>query len=267
MILPYKFQGADVIFLAARFSYGFVWIILFLSACTSPKKIIYFQDISENIPDTMKVSAFSDHIIQPGDILQVNISSANPAADALFNNINQALNNGSNEPGIIVDRSGFINMPYTGRISMNGLNTTQAKDSMQKLLAPQLKDPTVNVRIANFKVSVLGDVAKPGTYTVPNERVNILQAISLAGDLNITGKRNNIVIIREEKGSKIFTRVDLRSKNSVESEYFNLRSNDVVYVEPSKGKITQNDTRTFQIATFAATLLSLVTIIITRANF
>lgn len=252
---------------AIRFSYSFVLAILFLSACTSPKKIVYFQDISENVPDTIKLAAFADHTIQPGDILQVNISSANPSADALFNNINQPLDNRSTEPGIIVDRYGFINLPYTGRVLMNGLNTTQAKDTIQKLLGSQLKDPTVNVRIANFKISVLGDVAKPGTYTITNERVNILQAISLAGDLNITGKRDNIVVIREEKGSKIFTRIDLRSKNLVGSEYFNLRSNDVVYVEPSKGKITQNDTRTFQIATFAATLLSLVTIIITRANF
>lgn len=254
-------------FPAAKFSYGFILIIIFLSACTSPKKIIYFQDINESVPDTMKLAEFPDHIIHPGDILQVNITSANPDADVLFNNINQPSNNALNEPGIIVDRSGFINLPYTGRVSMNGLNTTQAKDSIQKLLEPQLKDPTVNVRIANFKVSILGDVSKPGTYAIPNERVNILQAISLAGDLNITGKRNNIMVIREEKGSKIFTRIDLRSKSLVESEYFNLRSNDVVYIEPSKGKITQNDTRTFQIATFAATLLSLVTIIITRANF
>jgi polysaccharide biosynthesis/export protein len=243
-------------------------LILFLSACTSPKKILYFQDARNRGSDTISMQAVPDHIIKAGDILQITIASSNAEADQLFNAINRPVSSASdgNIPGIVVDKPGYIDIPYAGHFKISDMTVIQARDSIQRMLTVQLKDPIVNLRIANFHVSVLGDVARPGTFTIPNERINILQAISLAGDLNITGKRNEVQVIREVEGKKIFTRVDLRSKYLVQSDFFYLRSNDMVYVEPSKNKITQNDARTFQIVSLGATLLSLATIIFIRAD-
>lgn len=242
-------------------------IIIIFSACTSPKKIVYFQDARTNGVDTLQIQAVPDHIIKAGDLLQITIASANAEADELFNAINgPASSSPEGIRGIVVDKNGYINLPYAGHFKISDMTVIRAKDSIQSLLTLHLKDPVVNLRIANFHISVLGDVARPGTFTIPNERINVLQAISLAGDLNITGKRSNILVIREMDGQKIFTKIDLRSKYLVQSDFFYLRSNDMVYVEPSKNKITQNDARTFQIISLGATLLSLATIILIRAD-
>lgn len=239
-------------------------LLFFLNACTSGKKIIYFQDLAAGKTDSSRV--LIDHRIQPNDILNITVSSFSPEMDNSVNAVNTAGNNAATIPGYLVSSEGNIELPFAGKVKVGGLTPSVARDTVRTRLAPMLKDPSVNIRVANFKVSVLGDVNRPGTFNIPSEKVSVLEALSLAGDLTITGRRDNVLLIREQEGMRFYQRLDLRSGDLFRSPYFYLQSNDVIYIEPGKGKMAQGDTRTWQVMTFAATALSLVTIILTRAK-
>lgn len=239
--------------------------ILFLAACTSPKKIVYFQDISAAKIDSLtKPTA---HIIQTNDILQITVTSLNPEADAPFNKNSPSIENSNGYPaGYTVDSSGSIDLPYLGTTGVAGLTSYRLKTMLRERLSPFLKEPAINVRIANYKISVLGEVAKPGTYTIPVERVTLPEALSLAGDLTINGQRDNVLIIREENGHRTYARIDLKKSDVFQSPFYYLHANDVIYIEPGRGKIAQADTRRWQVISLITTLVSLGTIIISRID-
>ncbi|NCT11060.1 MAG: polysaccharide export protein, partial [Flavobacteriia bacterium] len=138
----------------------------------------------------------------------------------------------------LVDNNGEIDFPVLGKLKVGGLNRNELIELLTNKLDPNyIKNPNINIRLANYKVSVLGDVRLPGSYTIPNERITILEALALAGDLNISGKRQNILVIREEDGKKIQYQVDLLSKQLFISPVYYLQQNDVVYVEPNYARI------------------------------
>lgn len=221
-------------------------VVLFTPSCTTTKNIVYFNDVQ----DTSFISRgeMGEVPIQNNDILSISISSLNVEASAIFNITNNFSNPASSVadkntpqyPGYLVNVDGNIQMPILGTIKAAGLTKSQLKDYItNKILEKKLLiDPIVNVRQLNFKVTVLGEVTHPTVVTAPSEKISLLEAIGLAGDLTIYGKRENVLLIREANGKKQVRRIDLTSKNFFLSPYYYLQPNDVVYVEPNKARVS-----------------------------
>jgi polysaccharide export outer membrane protein len=148
---------------------------------------------------------------------------------------------GSASNGFLVNKEGYIEIPLLGRFYLAGLTTIQAEDSISKRASLYYKLPTVYVRFANFKVTVLGEVLRPGSYIVPNEKATIFDALGYAGDLTIFAKRENALLIRDSGNQTRLVRLNLNSKDIVKSDYFYLKQNDVIYVEPTKAKLANLD--------------------------
>ncbi|RFM27404.1 polysaccharide biosynthesis/export family protein [Deminuibacter soli] len=246
-------------------------------ACSTNKKIAYFQDVPDSLylkVHENQVKKFVDPVIQSNDILQVTILTLDPGENSVLSNTNSAAfpvqpssGGGASLPvnGFMVDRDGLIELPIVGKIKVSGLTTAAARDTIHNIVAKYYKTPVVNVRFTNFSVSVLGEVQRPGTYTVPNEKVSVLDAISMAGDLSIFGRRENVMVIRDSLGSKKVVRLDLNNlSQTVQSPYFYLSQGDMVYVEPNKAKIASTDAYRARNLTIAVSVISLLIIIISR---
>lgn len=255
--------------------WGFLALVLFLflSSC-SVKKIVYFNDLD---PDTALVlkqaAAFTEPVIQSDDILSITIQTLDPSTAAVANQsvavqavgASSATNVGSQViSGFLVDKDGFIHMALIGKVNVKGLTTYQARERITVLASQYYKDPTVQVRFANFKVTVLGEVTRPATYTVPNERVTILDALGLAGDLTIFGKRENVLLVRDQGGQKELVRLNLNDSEVLRSPYFYLRQNDVIYVEPGKAKAAANNAARTQTYAIIGSILSVLIIAVSR---
>src|ERR1700744_5152196 len=243
-------------------------IILFCCSCSSYKNVPYFQDLDQNNITREEINNYSPLIIQPGDILAVNVTSASAGTEEFNYNLNRVSGtNNSQGPesaviGYLVDPNGNINLPNLGQIKVSGLTTTTLTEQLQGSLAKYFAKPIVNIRIINFKISVLGDVMKPDVYTIQNERITVPEALSLAGDLNITAIRNNILLIREINGKREFIPIDLNSKRLFESPYYYLKNHDVIYVTPNKAKVSSNNTAGFQRASLVISALSVIALFV-----
>lgn len=248
--------------------------VLFTS-CLSQKEVVYFQELPDNTQQGRGMQAYVP-LIQSGDILSVVVGSLNPEANEIFNVRNTAtaahLNysqtgggaSGRVQPvGYLVDEEGNIEVPLIGKVKVDGTTTELAAQNIRILLNKYLKEPSVAVRLVSFKISVLGEVRSPSIYIVPEEKITLPQALSLAGDLTIYGRRDNITVIREENGVRTYGRIDLRSREVFDSPYYYLHKNDVIYVEPTKAKVTSSD-RTLQILPLVLSSLSVITVVLTR---
>ncbi len=223
-----------------------------LSSCASQKKLAYFQSDSLQNGSQPIENAYTPKI-QSDDILSVRVSSLSPEASEVFNLPSVPLGISSaasgytpgaalQQPvGFLVDAQGSIEVPLVGRVKLGGLTMREAADTLKNRLTLYLKEPTVNLRFLNYKVSILGEVARPSIYTIPNEKITLLEALSLAGDLTIFGRRDNVLIIRETAGQREFNRVSLNDRNVFRSPNYYLRNNDVVYIEPVKTRAFQTD--------------------------
>lgn len=242
-------------------------IAVFHTACVQTKEITYFQPKNQT-SDNEKVN-LNEHLViklQPGDIIKVFVNSLSPEANTMFNifpetqtQMNQ-VNSTIPAIGFLVDSEGAIILPLIGKMIVGGLSPKDAADLISHKLEKYLEQPTVSVRLMNFKISVLGEVARPSLYSITNERVTLTEALSLAGDLTIYGKRQNVLIIREVDGKREFARIDLTQRDLFSSPYYFLRPNDIVYVEPLKGRLTSTS-RAVQLAPIAISLLTFLTII------
>ncbi len=220
----------------------FLLTIVFISSCVSKKEIVYFQN--DKI-DQSKVSNSYKTIIKPDDLLQITITALDVEAVKPFNLAAVTYSTSSNsaigvaqQQTYLVDTNGEIEFPVLGKIKIGGLTRNETIDLLKSKLSPDyIKKPNINIRIANYKISIMGDVQRPGSYNIPNERITILDALALAGDVNLSGQRNNILIIREEGDKKVEYQVDLLSKSIFTSPVYYLQQNDVVYVEPNYAKI------------------------------
>jgi len=246
-------------------------------SCTSSKKVKYFQDIPDSGQlKTIQSQKYTDLSIRPEDVLTIVIQTVDPTATASINlgnvpttgnatqagvsNFNQIYNS-----GYLVDKEGYVELSVLGKFKAEGYTTGQLKDTIAKRAAKFYKDPTVVVRFANFKVSVAGEVTKPGVYILPNERVSILDILANAGDLTIFGKRENVLLLRENKdGTKTPYRINLKNSNLMNEPYFYLRQNDYIYVEPSPGKVAVNDAQQTRNITIISGALSVLIILLTR---
>ena len=253
-----------------KLTFHYILLLLLLSSCGSYKNIPYFQDLNHTTPSKEQIDNYSPLTIQTSDILGINVSSRNPESSAIFNSNINHINGGSIDAssdnllsGYLVDQQGDIHLPLIGNFKAAGFTTSQVREKLQQQLLTYYKDPVVNVRIINFKVSVFGDVLKPGIFNLQNERTTVTQAISLAGDLNITAMRKNVLLIREENGVRNFIPIDLTSKNIFESKYYYLKNNDEIYVQPDRTKYATVD-RGYRTATLVLSGLSIIAIVLSN---
>jgi len=248
---------------------------LLLASCETTKKVAYFQDISPAAQSGLANAAkFTEPVIQADDILSISIFTMDPTTNMVVNQVGAQATNSTNPTaaltatpatgGFLVDKNGEIDLSIVGRIKVAGLTTFQARDLIKEKASQVYKEPNVQVRYANFKVTVLGEVGRPASYVVPNERVSVLDALGLAGDLTIFGKRENVLLIRDINGKKEFARLDLNSAEIFNSPFYYLKQNDVLYIEPNKGKaasLNQARTQTFAVI---GTALSVLIVLFTR---
>lgn len=243
-----------------------VCVLVVLSSCASRKDVVYFQDVG-NFETLVNNNTFVSKF-KVDDLVSIHVSSLNPEASAAFN-----LFRGSSEGGFraeqidyLVDQAGEIDFPVVGKLKIEGLSPDEVRILLRNELSDYLKDPIINIRLRNFTVTVLGEVLRPGTYPVNGEQITILEALGLAGDLTLRGVRNNVLVIRDFNGTKVYSRVDLTSKDIIKSPVFYLTQNDVVYVEPNKSGIkeTSLDGRASIYLSIASVLITSTVILITR---
>ena len=219
----------------------FTMFFLF-SSCASKRDIVYFQNSDQISQSAYRQNDANYKIkIMPNDNLFIRVSSISPDAVAIFNVIQTQTGNLSSGSldvlGYLVDPKGNINLPLVGEVHVAGLTKTEAIQLLQKEISKFVTDPIVNIRILNYKISIFGEVARPGIYTVTDERISIPQAIALAGDLTIYGERHNVQLIRLENGERKFYYFDLTSPDIFSSPNYYLLQNDVLYVTPNGTKV------------------------------
>ena len=239
-----------------RFEFNFKNLILgvvaglfILSSCAPVKDIAYFQNKVINDPE--KIDKHAGIVIQPKDMLSIVVSSRNPELALMFNlmTVQQLpgaeVSMGSGQQrllGYVVDNDGCIDFPVLGVLKVDGLTRWELSEMIKSRLVKEgyLTDAVVTVEFMNFKVSVLGEVTAPGTYSIEGDKVTILQALSLARDLTIYGQRENVSVIRERDGERTFYQVNLCDVDLFKSPAYYLQQNDVIYVEPSQEKARQS---------------------------
>lgn len=241
-------------------------VILFFS-CASRKDVVYYQNI-DSMGSQEKASSYEVKI-QPDDLLSINVSAEDAEAAMPFNlnpvNPLSAAKDVGKESIYLVDVSGYIDFPVLGKIKVSGLTRAEILMMFQKKISNYVKNPIVTIVIKNFKIAVQGEVAVPGIYPVVSERITLIEALSVAGDLTIYGKRDNILIIREIDGVKSYNRVDITKADFINSQYYYLAQNDVVYVEPNKSRISGSAVGANTGVLFSAVsiLLGVITLILT----
>ena len=221
--------------------YNYVWllcIVLTLSSCVSAKKMVYFQN-TEGMQLKETLLNFEPKI-QAGDVLSINVSALEAEAAATFNLYETASTNNPRALTYLVNNAGEINFPVIGKIRVKDVTTTELTEKLTVIISEYIVKPIINIRLTNFKITVMGEVKAPGTYPVSNERITIIEALGLAGDLNIQGKRDTVLLIREQEGKRTFITVDLTTKKLFNSPYYYLAQNDVLYVAPNKTKINSS---------------------------
>ncbi|WP_254528760.1 MULTISPECIES: polysaccharide biosynthesis/export family protein [unclassified Sphingobacterium] len=249
-----------------RILLSLVIMLSLLSSCASKKDLIYFQSDSTALNTSYELNAPK---LQPGDILAISITSDDVRATIPFNQVSPYNNSGTTQdtnpftPTYAVDVNGEIDFPKLGKIKLAGRTRTEAIEYIRKEVERFIINPGVSVDIRNFKVTVLGEVKSPGSYPIKNDRITILEALGMAGDLTINGVRKNVLVIREQNGQKSEYRVDLTKREALNSPVYYLAQNDVVYVEPNGAKIqsskyTQNTSIFVSIASLIITIVAVV---------
>lgn len=245
-----------------------------LSSCNVQKRIVYIQDAESKVYETVRTE--SEIRIKPLDRLTVIVVSKNPELAAPFNAASSYNSLSSNPAGTTattslqvrtVSSDGKLEMPILGPIECSGLTRSELSAKIADMIKSEgyFDDPIVNVQFADMKVSVLGEVAKPGVFTIQQDKISILDALALAGDLTIFGVRDQVAVIRETENGSAVEFLDLTSADIFSSPYFYLRQNDVVYVKPNKYKAATseiNQNRTFWLS-IVGTLVSVATLLIT----
>ncbi|MFK5890152.1 MAG: polysaccharide biosynthesis/export family protein [Flavobacteriaceae bacterium] len=242
--------------------------VFLISSCASRQDMVYFQGDDTNINASVKYEL----TYKPDDLLTIAVSALDMDAVKPFNLYVADYRRGSASGSItstpslqtyLVDAEGTIDFPVIGSIAIAGLTRKEATRLISDKLKPYVNNPIVNIRLTNFKISVLGEVKSPGTFTIPNERITLPEALGLASDLSIQAKRANILIVREVDGKVTKTYIDLRSNAIFNSPFYYLQQNDMVYVEPNNAKIKSSSYNQFTAITISAfsTLISVYAIL------
>src|SRR5690554_5176321 len=250
----------------------FLVVLVIFSSCAT-RNIIYFSDLPQDAVSTEEVNNILDPLIQPTDYVSVRVNTLNPETNLLFNSgVIPNIGGGSGNVGSLsnegyrVDKDGAINFPILGKVVLGGLTIDEATEKLTRLLENEAKNPIVNIKILNFKITVLGEVGSPGTFNVSTENINIIEAIGLAGDLTPYGKRENLLLIRVKDGVRTTARLDLNKKDVFSSPYFYLQQNDLIYVEPVRARAEQASMSRSNIS-LAFSIISIATLLLTRFVF
>jgi polysaccharide export outer membrane protein len=237
------------------------FFVLMAGSCVSTKKAIYFRGQSDAIIRSRDY--VPETIIESNDILSILVNSSNQEASTAFNLSNVTGVSSTTMAGIrnetagyLVNKDGYIQFPQLGPIKVAGLTKDQLQDTLTRVLTDQklLVSPVISIRMLNFKVTVLGEVEHPTVIPVPSEKISLLEALGLAGDLTINAKRDNVLVIREEPGKKVIKRLNLNSSEIFTSPYYYLRSNDIVYVEPNRTKVISSSNTAMWVSVVLAAL-------------
>ena len=244
-------------------------------SCANTKKFTYMQGSF----DTAKYSQViaPDPVIQKGDLLSIIVYSDNPEATRIYNQtlITGATAGGSSvgsegisgsaptSGGYLVDYSGNIEFQGLGLLHVDGLNRSALKDTLDARLRPFLTNPYYTIRFLNYRFTMLGEVARPGIYSIPGDRINLFQALGMAGDMTFYGRRDSVLVIRETDGKREFARLNMTKPEILGSPYFYLHPNDIVIFEATKAKIVANDQTALRNLTIATTIVSLFAILYT----
>lgn len=249
----------------------FILALAFLGSCASREQIVYLQP-SDSRPEVDYENLAPR--IQAEDLLTITVSAADVAATMPFNQVNPFQGNAANardfafKPTYVVDNNGEIDFPVLGKVKLGGMTRMQATEHMRGLLRKYIVDAGVNLTFANFKVTVLGEVRNPGTFTLAQERATVLEALGLAGDLTIKGVRENVLLVREKDGKHETHRLNLLTDSLLSSPYFYLAQNDIIYVEPNKTQVRSSrlgqDTNVFISVT--SLFITIVTLIIANSK-
>jgi polysaccharide export outer membrane protein len=257
------------------FAFAGLWIMHTMSSCGTTKGMI----LLEGKFDTAQLSVVNpiEPVVRKGDILSIIVYSDNPEATKIYNQslittgntsviassgVTQAV--GGQAPssaGYQVDVDGNIVFQGLGKIHIEGLTKEALKDTLDDRLLPYLQHPYYSIRFLNYKFTVMGEVARPGIITIPGERINILEAIALAGDMSAYARRDSVLVIRETNNKREFARLNLTKPDVMLSPYFYLQQNDIVIIQPNKKKSVANDVVTVRNVTLAATIVSTIAII------
>ncbi|RRO19646.1 polysaccharide biosynthesis/export family protein [Flavobacteriaceae bacterium 14752] len=243
--------------------------ILFIS-CASKKDVIYLQDIDNSQLDNIS-KVKPQPKVQVTDILKIDIKALDPESVMPFTKSLMAGNSGNQQVGLLklqgylVDEDGNVELPEIGKVEIAGLSLSQAEQKIKAKLSPYLKDPYVSIRILNFKFTIQGEVNQPGTYEITEPNFTLLQALGMAGDLTIRGRRDNIVIVRTLDNERITKRIDLTKSEWMNSDFYFIRQNDWIYVEPNNPQVkTAGFIGNVGILTSVASILLSAVVIITR---
>ncbi|TDE04776.1 polysaccharide biosynthesis/export family protein [Flavobacterium sandaracinum] len=250
-------------------------VLVLLASCASKKDMIYYQDI-DALAGQEKSNSYEIKI-QPDDLLSIIVSAEDPEIALPFNMMSvsvqsaQKLDMANGQPTMqlyLVDATGNIDFPVLGKLKVSGLSRTEVLNVLKEKIANYIKNPIIILRIANFKVSVQGEVTAPGTFAVASERITLIEALTMAKDLTVYGKRKNILIIREIDGVKSYNRVDITNSDFMNTPFYYLAQNDVVYVEPNQNKINGSAVgpSTGLIFSVMSILIALTTLIITSSK-
>lgn len=251
-------------------------VIFLLASCQSYKKVPYLQDV-EVVEQTVQQENLYDAKIMPKDLLTIVVSCTSPELAIPFNltvaspaSVVAGSSQLTTQPVLqpyLVDNEGKINFPVLGELKVGGLTKREAEQLIVDKLKPYIKEiPIVTVRMVNYKISVLGEVARPGTFTISNEKVNLLEALAMAGDMTVWGVRDNVKLIREgANGKQEIVTLDLNKAETILSPYYWLQQNDIVYVTPNKAKARNSDIGNSTSLWFSATsiLVSLASLLVT----
>lgn len=255
-------------------------LVLLVFSCAPREASVYYQNI-DSLAAQEKQNTYEIKI-QPDDLLMIIVSADDPESALPFNltaiSVPTTMNVGTGTmstlrgqesvQSYLVDASGFIDFPILGKLKVGGLSRSEVMQILEDKIAKYIKNPIITIRLSNFKVSVQGEVTNPGTFSVNSDRITLIEAISMARDLTIYGKRNNILIIREVNGVKSYNRVDITKADFINSSFYYLAQNDVVYVEPNKVRINGAavGANTGVIISITSLVITLITLIVTTSK-
>lgn len=252
--------------LKKRLCYTFIIIFALFYSCTNRKNLVYFQGTLSGAETNKSYNP----TLKPDDILSITVLGIDQESVKPFNipvtNFNQNVGGytqgAPTPPGYLIDQEGYIDFPVIGKIKVGGLTRVATSDLIKESLNPYFKDnpPTVLIRILNYKITILGEVKNPGTFTIPNERITLPEALGIAGDLLITGVRKEVIVIRDNDGKKTETKVDLTSKELFSSPVYYLQQNDLVYVAPNRAKVNSSVVNTSNVGIVISTISLFITL-------